>query len=599
MRTVTLIILLSVCLFSPINGQSVFTLSAEIEKLQNSLMQNYSDREIQLILIQEYLNNGKPELALMEVLGAERIFKNDLDLLKLKGKAQFNLNQTLAAQHTLRNTYLLKPEDAILFDVGILEYAIGNNSVGKEVLTRLNKRKPSTYNDILYQLQKVNDIKAAIPQAMIAAAKDINPSQFASEFAIPGLIINYPSDNSTIESNLLEIDFEIFHNKDITSIQINENSVYTNPAATSTLSNFRKRIKEKLDLEEGVNRVRLTATDRYQYFTQKDLTIHNINYKRNPQWHSFESDSLRLNFSSILSYVPEIQIQIEKRSENKNLFIVMNQKNKDAYKQNALFFYDLLSNKLTSPVDPNNSKIMLDKAVANENVDAIIDFWFTKNSIGGILNILISGEWFLKEGVCFILDVDGNLINIDELLNKIFNSNCAGINLIIDGSLQNTSQIESHLKTFVSTKNIPFAFIILPDAFDYPAAIREGLKLPELKADSTYEEQISLSTIHKYFSSDYFSYIATIYATDISIQSLINPYGVVLNKHNELLKELEYKMKLSRVSFQNQKKIREFSKDWRSYNEVYRFITDELVLSDFIVRIDEFMGRKGKGGRTR
>jgi hypothetical protein len=256
------------------------------------------------------------------------------------------------------------------------------------------------------------------------------------------------------------------------------------------------------------------------------------------------------------------------------------------YANRALFWHEYLINPVTGMVSQDQIKILVGGRVEGQNIAIVLDDWLLKGAtFQSISFVYLAGEWQMTPREWFLKDRFGQWTDVRPRLEKLRNLASAGVVIIFDGSIDQRIAFEESLSGFVAESAAPLKVLILPENTLWTDQLVDRSVRP---ANLTFSDSLSpLLTTADLAAMG--ALVLPLSGDDITIAQ--KPAARVLLRHRELLKSLEGKLTRGKVASSPRGKILNFSQDWRRYNEVTRYLNDQLSLPDFLVRVEEYQSR--------
>jgi hypothetical protein len=572
--------------------QSNVELHPVADSLSNLLVQNPTNEALQLQLINFYLNNLQPELALLEISNAEARNALSHSLLGLKGKVQMLLEQIDPALRSLENAYVLSPSDETILDVAILEYARQHNRSGLQYLSRLKYRMPGLSSRLfrLYEQYYLNN-KRLIARAVVNALQDFDPAAYAQFFPKPEVTILSPAEQSSTEAQQVSVIFEVRHSKAIRSIRIADQTLYERKEApgASQAEPFKNTYTPMVTLGVGKNVIEVIATDAYGYETSRSISINRLSFDRPVTWRSPFSDSLKQGFQFLRGYYPENELKAPKSNLHRALVISGSYMyDSTEYFDRGLFVYDFLTHAYGGYAEISNAKVALGSRAVASNILLVIEEWLIKGAtFQSVSTMYLNGIWEINDSQWNYLDVAGTRVNLKPIFERLARVASAGINVIIDGSIDRRELFEDGLRQLVKGSSIPLTVLILPKLWQQ--TLLQRLTVPPSFTDRPEDFAISCGDIAKW---TYPSVNITKEGTSVAFAQ--NPALKIGKTHGQALLRFELRLGNESLTPAQKETMMSFARDWKHYPDIMLFLDNKISVESFRGRAEEFLSRTTK-----
>ncbi|MGB2869509.1 MAG: hypothetical protein WBD36_13725 [Bacteroidota bacterium] len=576
--------------------QTNLSIAPAIDSLMERLIGNPNNPDLESRIIDAYLQSVNPELALLEISYAEALNQLGSEGVQMKGRVQAGLEQIQPALKTLQLAYLQAPRDESLLLISILEYARGQKERGNDQLQRLSSRIPGLSAQLLQQYEKFYlNGRTAVARGIADAMKDLDPVSYETYFPHPQISLLSPADNFSTEASQTSVIFEVKHVRPVKTIKLGGKNVYDrgDEPVQSVDENFFKSFSELVPLSEGKNSIPVSAVDVFGFESVVPLTINGINFNRVAGWSSPMSDSLGQQFRSLRSYIPEPELLVRKSSAYRVLVISGGGNDSLTRVDRGLLMYDAMTHAYSGLANPANAKILLGQRVSSQNISLITSDWLVKSAtFQSVTLIFLSGAWTISPGQWMLQDSYGQQVNFKPILEQLGQVATAGVVVVIDGSIDRRTDFEAGLRNIVAASTIPIQILLTPEGTTWPSGLVRALAVVDTSVDPRIGTDLfSLTQVSSKIGGTVISKEAS-----AGIVLLRSPALKMRQAYDRMLVQLDEQLSNQRSSPAIKKKIMDFCKDWRRYNEVSRFLSAQLSLADFIVRADEFLSRTTESG---
>jgi hypothetical protein len=567
------------------------SISPEIDSINAALLKNPDDRSLQLRVIQAYTLSFNPELALLEIVNTEARNKGGLSDAGIKGRVQMSLEQVDPALHSLEAAYLQTPSDETLMLVAILEYARGQTVLGRRQLERLKSRSTNLGVDLLkiYERFYLNGRKR-IAGAILHGLQDVDPAGYRTFFPLPQLSILSPADDFSTEASQTSVIVEVHHTRPLQTVRIGDSVLVSRPEGKleSPTENVSQTFSPLIPLKEGRNSVVVEVTDVFGNTARDSVRINGMNFIRLASWSSPLVDTLTKRTEFLRNYVPD-SVLVKGRQPSARALIVS--AGPGLPMDRGLFLHELLTNRVSGFVPPENIKILVGDRVEHQNISLITSNWLLKGATFQSSSIVyLAGTWRITENEWNLLDAKGQATNMKPILQTLGSTASAGAIVLIDGLVDNSAELGRGLNTLVQGATIPLEAIVLGQDRPWP----EELEAASLQSDST--RVIPDSARESLTVTDLMTIVpgsVGFVRESVHPSFAWNPIGIILRNHQRMLDELGRRLSAEKIQQAVRSRIIRFSRDWKRYNEISRYLSNQLSLADFIVRVEEFESRTG------
>ena len=570
--------------------ESSLSISPLVDTLNAQLLRQPDDAAIRRKLIDAYTLAFHPELALLEILDPFAGGKAAAADAGVKGRVQFSLEQIAPAIRSLQQSYLESPSDETLVLLAVLDYANENPDKGLFELRSLKNRMPAVSVELLriYEQFYLNG-REVIAHAAGEALRHSDPVAYGTYFPQPQISILSPANYFATEAKQTSVIWEISHSRPLRMIQIGNETVFerSDDPVTNSKESVRKSYTHLVTLHEGPNAIVVEAADVFGVTSVDTVVVNGLSFDRVPTWTSPEEDSLRFAIQFLRNYVPDSVFTGERRQGWRALLIAgAGAADSARYANRALFWHEYLINPVSGMVSPDQMKILIGSRVEDQNIAIVMDDWLLKGAtFQSISFVYLAGEWRITPREWFLKDRLGQWTDVRPRLEKLRNLASAGVVIVFDGSMDQRTAFEESLSGFVAESAAPLKALILPENTLWTDQLVDRSVRP---ANLVVSDSLSpfLTTADLAAMG---ALVLPLSGDDMTIAK--KPAARILLRHRELFKNLEGKLTRGKVASGTRGKILSFSQDWRRYNEVTRYLNDQLSLPDFLIRAEEYQSR--------
>lgn len=583
-----IIIIFFIFQFALFSQNSILSISPTSDSLNVQLI---TQEEVtkQLLLIDEYLDNAEPELALVELLDLEnKGLLNDTTFFQ-KAKVLFWLEQTKPALMSLVAAYIRTPSLEVLQYIAIADYALGNKKRAVEKLKKLQKIDDNLTFSLatLYQQLFIHNRKE-MANATQDALREIDPNAYNRYFPLPQISLLSPKNNASTMEAQSTVVFEVKHGAQIQNLSINGKTYFgmDEQDIDKEDKHFQQNFTYTLPIIAGKNKFKIEATDIFGYAATMDFTINGLNFTFLKNWNTPHSDSLNRNLQLLGSYIPEDTISIRKNSTSKAIIFSTNTNWDTSYfNSKASVFYTILTAPYTGQFDKENVKCLLSQYSKAENIDLLINNWIIPEiNLQNEIFLYLGGEWDIDNG-WFIRTQELGL-DMKPYLLSLFNQTHKGISVIFDGVGNQRDRLQRELENALKGTFAPVE-VLLPSDSDYRDSLIQNITNPSIQDSGSLPVSFSLQD---YLLIDGSALFVT--NNKKRIEFAHSPAKRIYTSQSEMLLELPDRLKSDRMSRRNREKIVTFCSDWHRYYELVRYMAENLSASDLLIQVEEYLERK-------
>ena len=581
----------------PVPAQEVsISLSPHIDTLSAQLLRNPEDRSLQLSLIDAYTLSFNPELALLELLNAEAQGKLAREAVGIKGTVQLSLEQTSAAFSSLTQSYLSKPSDETLLLIAIIEYARGESQRGSWEISRLKPRIPDLSVKLLglYERFYLNGRKA-IARAILRALQESDRVAYETYFPVPQISFLSPPNNIATEASQVSAVIQVHHNRPVKLIRVGGSTVYDRGEwkGGSATESFDQSYTVLLDIREGRNPIVAHVSDIFGNESSDTVLVNGMNFERLSSWKATLVDTLRTNLQYLQNYIPDSILVSQQRNVARALIIggTALADSSDVFNR-ALFMHEFLTNPVSGVVPVSNTKILVDRRVEEQTMNMVLEEWLLKGAtFQSVTLVYLGGDWVITKDQWILRDRYRGSVDMKPFAVGLRSLATGGVMFIVDGTIDNRSLLEDGLQQLVGGATIPFEAVMLPSGGNWPLKWMKATLTPPSSDASIQSAGLFLA---KNLQEDIpGALVVSSGHTPIPIAK--NPSAVITMMNARMAFSLLQKLAKEKTSDSVRKKILTFSSDWRRYNEVARYLSNQFSISDFVIRVEEYLRRSGGG----
>ncbi|NUN07897.1 MAG: hypothetical protein HUU54_01845 [Ignavibacteriaceae bacterium] len=588
MGTFILFLVLTVFTQMHLAQERTLSISAAADSLQELLSYDNQRPDTKRFLIEEYIRNSEIEMALLELLDfSEEKGYND-DVHRYRGEILLGVGNFKGALKEIKMSYLMKPDNSKLMNLAFSYFGLGNEELAKKIYDQLLNLYPGTDSDALVlhsQLYKGG--RATVTNLIPSFYKSFYPDKYIKYFPSPQMTVLSPENNSSVfgETSVL---FSVNHSRPVILVEVNDEILFSSSGEENESEAFSREFNHKLNIPAGPVKITIKATDLYGFTARTDLYLLGLNFNRDASWRSSYSDSLYAGISFLNSFIPRDFTKSVKYG-NTNI-IVFSPAVKDYTDfQKAVFWYDLLSSEQIGVTDKKNIKPILLEDAGSENFRRVYDDWLLKSTnFQSRTLVYLSSPISVTDNSVSIRSADGNMFDILQNISSSFRIMSDGLLIIFEGETDHPEKAEVIFSKLLAETPFPAA-IILGNRADLTQSVINSLLKPEAAGFSEPGPAIfdfaSLSTSDPSIR---------IFTSPKGMPAIIeNPSGKALRVHRDMLILLESKLKNDKVLAPQADKIRTYCSDWKMYNDISRFVRNDLSLADLLIKIDEYNLRTG------
>ncbi|MEX1137997.1 MAG: hypothetical protein WEF53_01465 [Bacteroidota bacterium] len=570
--------------------ESSLSISPLVDTLNAQLLRQPDDPAVRRKLIDAYTLAFHPELALLEILDPFAGGKAAAADAGVKGRVQFSLEQIGPAIRSLQQSYLESPSDETLVLVAVLDYANKNPDKGLFELRRLKNRMPAVSVELLriYEQFYLNNRKV-IASAAGEALRHSDPVAYGIYFPKPQISILSPADYFATEAKQTSVIWEITHTRPLRTVRIGNETVFerSDDPVTNSTESVRKSYTHLATLHEGPNVIVVEAADVFGVTSVDTVVVNGLSFDRVPTWSSPEVDSLRFAIQFLRNYVPDSVFTGERRQGRRALLIAgAGAADSALYANRALFWHEYLINPVSGMVSPDQIKILIGSRVEDQNIAVVMDDWLLKGAtFQSISFVYLAGEWRFTAREWFLKDRLGQWTDVRPRLEKLRNLASAGVVIVFEGSIDQRTAFEESLSSFVAESAAPLKVLVLPENTLWTdQLVDRSIRPANVMVSDSLSPLLTTADL-----AAMGALVLPLSGNDMTIAK--KPAARILLRHRELLKSLEGKLARGKVAGGPRGKILNFSQDWRRYNEITRYLNDQLSIPDFLIRVEEYQSR--------
>lgn len=560
------------------------SLSPLIDTLNAQLLRSPEDAVLRQRVIDAYTLAFEPELALLEILGTPAGRAD----AAARGRVQFSLEQLGPATRSLRQAYLESPSDETLMFLAVLAYAGGNPRLGAFEVQRLKARRPSLSVDLLnlYERFYVHH-RTVIAAAAQRALQDADPVAFETYFPRPQISILSPGEGSATEADRISVIWEVRHSRPLRSVTIGGESVLeqaSNPDVPSR-ETVQRSFSRLVPVREGKNPVVIAAEDMFGNRSSDTVTVHGLAFDLPSAWRSPSVDSLQVKLDLLRTAVADSVFRASPVPGRRALIVAGPAgAESDRLFDRGVLWYELLTNEFIGAIPPTQTKLLAAARMNAENVRVLAENWLIKEATFQSMTVLVlGGEWRISPGRWDLVDNDGTPVNMRPWVHHLRSLATSGVIIVIDGPVHNRQMLEADLRELMAGSTVPMNAVLLTPGESWDETLLALTLRPDTAPPASDISVRDLSSSATLLSN-----------TEAFLPLLFNPAARIRQNHRALYENLGRKLATERVDGRTRDRLLGFSADWRRYNEITRYLQGSFTLEDFIIRVDEYLGRTGK-----
>ncbi len=567
------------------------TVSADTDSLTAALLKNPTDRTLHLQLVDAYLQNLEPELALLELSYAEELGFRTPGSLELKGRAQAILEQTRPALRTLAVAYMQDPKDETLLLIAILHHAAGDRRRGSEILQRIGSRMTALPARLLQEYERFYlNGRRTLAAGTASAIRDLDTTAFRSFFPLPELAVLSPSENTSTEASSTSVIIEVNHKRPIQRVRIGDVTVFdqSDQPVRSVEESFSRSFTHLQPIREGRNLIPIVAEDILGFSTRRLLTVNGLNFSPLSSWRGSRTDSLRSAFRRLQSYVPDQDLASQTLAECRALVIAGGRGGDSASLADCgAMMAELLSHRYSGVAERSAVKALVGDRCTRENIEMVTERWLQREATFRTrTTVFITGRWRISRDQWLLEESTGQWIDMKAVLEMLTQLATGGVTVLLDGLLDDRAVLESGLREIVARTVVPLEVLLLPPDGSWAPALVRFVGDPESPAAGTAGVAVSLRRLSSVLSG---SSLLTNGKDGLTVAR--NPAAAVAELHRHLLQQTGQRLAAGGIGVAQRDKILQFCSDWRRVGEMQRYLRRELDANDLLVRAEEYVAR--------
>lgn len=566
------------------------SISREIDTLGSQLLRNPDDAPLQLQLINAYTLSFNPELALLEILNAESQGKLVREGKALKGTVQLSLEQVSTAYGSLTEAYLAKPSDEILLLIGIAEYARGESGRGYWEISRLKERIQDLPGKLLGLYEKFYlNRRKVVAGAILHALQNVDSVAYGTFFPAPQVSVLSPSDNFATEASQVSVVLEVHHSRPVQSVVVAGEEVFDAGEwkGGSAHDPFSKTLTTLVPVKEGRNDIQVLVSDIFGNTSRDTVSVNGMSFHMLSTWTSVLVDSLRREIQNLRNYIPDSVLVGGQRNVYRGLIIAGPSSNAlSSFFDRGLYLHEYLTNPVTGIIPTSNMKVLLRDRVQQQNMNMVLDEWLVKGATFQSISVVYcAGDWNISRNQWNLTDQNGIATNVKPVFDRLSSLATGGAVILLDGPMDNRTLLEEELRSMTSSATVPLEAVILPGDWTEQWS-RSLLRQTSVPGSSDVGGELLARDLSRILIGS-----AAFFGDGQPLTLGKNPAGLVAQLSARLLSLLAKKLAGEKTSESVRRKILGFSTDWRRYNEITRYLGNQLSLQDFVIRVDEYERR--------
>lgn len=556
---------------------SSFSQNDELERLKSEAKASPGDTNLRIKLIEAYINSSNAEAALIEVMGIERANTDNARVLQVKGEALLQLERLLPGLQTLQDSYLIGPEDRTLKSIALADYAMGNTDRGKDILRRLDKRDPSM-TDFYFDNYKRSYFsgRKQISKACMSIMYDFAGSKLDVYFPPPGIEIFAPKERLATEKDVAAVLFNVKHVHPVKLVTIAGKTIFdaSKESKNTDSYGFSKAFKEKIDLHDGNNKVKIEVTDIYGKSAQTTVNIDLLAFKRPQKYHGPFSDSLMSMTNKIVENIPA---DVYTTNKEYRLLVAGSVVDQDstAFFESSLFLYDWLSDPTRGLVKDNQKKLALKEMFTAENINPLIENWLYKESnIDTRTIIYLGGAWDNSADNWLLRTYDGQTIDIKTMVVKLSRIPADRIVFIFDGWQSADMLAWDSISEIIKNSPIPMEVVLTKPLKTHPFFTQCKVFSPT-DTDSS-SEFVDLRQLKNYIPVQMTFGDTSNLSWPIASEPVAKINRVFKNAKEEFSKKLD----MNKVSGKTRTALDNFYISWIHFKDINKYLHDEISVDE-------------------
>lgn len=558
---------------------SSFSQNDELERLKSEAKANPGDTNLRIKLIEAYINSSNAEAALIEVMGIERANTDNARVLQVKGEALIQLEKLLPGIQTLQDSYLLGPENRTLKSIALADYAMGNTERGKDILRRLDNRDPGM-TDFYFELYKRSYLtgRKLISKACMSIMYDFAGSKLDVYFPSPGIEIFAPKERLATEKDVAAVLFNVKHVHPVQLVTIDGKAIFdaSKESKSAESYGFSKAFKEKIDLHDGNNKIKIEVTDIYGKSAQTTVNIDLLAFKRPQKYHGPFSDSLMSMTKKIVTNIPADIYAANKEYRFLVAGAVVDE-DSSAFFESALFLFDWLSDPTRGLTKDDQKKIALKEMFTAENINPLIENWLYKESnIDTRTIVYLGGAWDNSADSWLLRTYDGQTIDIKAMVVKLSRIPADRIILIFDGWQSADMLAWDSISEIVKNSPIPIEVVLTKPLKTHPF-FTQCRVFTQTDTDSS-SEIVDLRQLNNYIPVQ-MTFGDT---SNLNWPVASEPTAKINRAFKNAKEEFSNKLDTNKVSGKTRAAIDDFYDSWIYYEEISKYLHDEISVDELL-----------------
>lgn len=592
----TAIFLSSILFFTPtMFSQDVsLTVSDRAEELAAKIEETGDAEAYQWDLVEEYLANAEPELALLEILEYEQ--NHDLAPAQRaeKGKILLWLELEKRATNALAEAYFAKPNNETAMYLAVADRLSGGAERSARTLTEIGAEDPDLAMKLakLYQDLFLSGKKVAAGAAA-DALRDYDPEAYHQYFPLPQISIYSPEEGYQTDAAEVSVVFDVKHGNPIRRITVADSTIYElseEDEAHLSERSFNGSFTSLTPVGAGRNDVAVVAEDVFGYSSTATATVNGLNFTRPAEWSAPLADSLKAAVAYVESYVGDEILAIDKDGTYRAVVFSYSDEDSISAFDKGLYWNDLLAHPRVGLPEKRNVKTLIGERATAGNVDMIFGSWILPAlNLKTKLFVYLNGSWRIDDDEWSVGTADGRA-DVKPHIETIARTANGGMTIVFGGLLPGEAdRLEAALPEALNASSAGAEAAILADAqfewkftrgaLDASIATVESLRLD---ADAIAEIDSRARVVSNGGGSVPFGE---------------NPALKARAAHGSLYDEFEAKISSDRLSASEKQTVLEFVSDWRRYSEMKRYVENRLPAEDLLIQAEEYFSRTEEEGQ--
>jgi hypothetical protein len=570
------------------------TVSDRAEDLATKIEETGDAGAYQWDLVEEYLANAEPELALLEILEYEQDRSLDAEQRAQKGKILLWLELDKRALSVLAEAYFAKPDNETAMYLAVADRLAGGDERSARVIEEigaedsdLSRKLAKLYQDLFLSGKKMAAGAAA------DALRDYDPEAYHQYFPLPQISIYSPEEGYQTDASEVSVVFDVKHGNPIRRIAVADSIIYELGETAEehlTERSFSGSFTGLAPVRAGRNDLAVVAEDVFGYRTTETVTVNGLNFTRPAEWNAPLADSLKAAVAYVESYVGEEALAIDKDPTRRAVVFSYSAEDSITAFDKGLYWNDLLSHPRVGLPEPRNVKTLIGERATAGNVEMIFGSWILPAlNLKTKLFVYLNGSWRIDDDEWSVGTAEGR-VDVKPYIETIARTANGGMTIVFGGLLPGEAdRLEAALPAALNASSAGAEAAILADAQFEWKFTRAALDASAATVESLYLDAAAIAEIDSR---------ARVVSNDGgSVPFGENPALKALAAHGSLYDEFEARISSDRLSASKEKTVLEFVADWRRYSEMKRYLENRLPAEDLLIQAEEYFSRTEEEGR--